>query len=136
MEYFLGSLLTLVTMLIVSKLLSSSKNNFKPINLKFNQSRQHYLIRDYIPLERKRLKTQATTHFKKQHVRVIFVDSTAYWIEDGSFYMADFKDGEINQETKTKVDTMGMNKVELDRISFIVDRLTEGLTDDSGNSRN
>jgi len=134
MEYLLGSLLTLITMSVVARFVRSPKNNPKKVRTNFSQSRQHELINDYIPIKPKKLKTQSTNHYQKQHTRIVFIGDTAYWIEKNGLHKAQFVDGKINEETKVKVDTMGMDKVELDKMIFIVDRLTEGLTDDSGNS--
>lgn len=134
MEYLLGSLLTLITMSVVARLVKSPKNNPKRLKTNFSQSRQHELISNYIPIKPKKLNTQSTKHYQKQHTRVVFIGDTAYWIEKNGLHKAQFVDGKINEETKVKVDTMGMDRVELDKMIFIVDRLTEGLTDDSGNS--
>lgn len=134
MEYLLGSLITLITMSVVARLVKSPQNNPKRVRTNFSQSRQYKLISDYIPIKPKKLKTQSTKHYQKQHTRVVFIGDTAYWIEKNGLHKAQFVDGKINEETKVKVDTMGMDRVELDKMIFIVDRLTEGLTDDSGNS--
>ena len=50
--------------------------------------------------------------------------------------MADMADGFINKETTKLVDTMGMDKVELDRMLFIMDRLKDGDGDDRSSSGN
>lgn len=137
MEYFVGSLFTLITMFIVAKLIQSPKNNIKHVKTNFNQSRQHELIKNYIPISpRKKLNTQATKFNSNRYTRIIFINNSAYWIENNIFYTADFIDNEIVQETKKQVDTMTMDKVELDKMIFIIDRLTEGLSDDSSNSGN
>jgi hypothetical protein len=135
MEYFVGSLLTLITMSVVARLVKSPKNNIKSIKTRFNQSRQHELVKDYLPHIKKKLKTQATADFNKKHTRIIFVGENAYWIEKDGLHKARFADGKIDEENKMRVDIMAMDKVELDMMAFIVDKLTEGLTDDSGNSR-
>jgi hypothetical protein len=137
MEYFAGSLFTLLTMLIVARLVRSPKNQIKKIKTNFNQSRQHELVKDFLPFPpRKKLNSQAIKHHKNKYMRIVFINNTAYWIEDSIFYTADFVDGKIVEETKKIVDTIGMDKVELDKMIFIVDRLTEGLSDDSSNSGN
>ena len=69
-------------------------------------------------------------------VRVLYINNSAYWIEDSTFYTATFANGSILEDTKKAVDTMGMDSVELDKMIFIVDKLTEGLSDDSSDSRN
>jgi hypothetical protein len=50
----------------------------------------------------------------------------AYWIESNTVYSAKFDGLEIIPETKKVVDMMGIDKVELDKMILIVDRLTEG----------
>ena len=65
------------------------------------------------------------------------MDSKAYWIKDNVFYSADMApDGTVDKDTTQKVDTFSLNKVQLDKMVFIVDRLTEGLDDDSRYSGN
>jgi hypothetical protein len=67
----------------------------------------------------------------------MFLDGRAYWIKDNQFYCADLVNGNVDQETAKPVDTMGMDKVQLDKMFFIVQKLTEGKADDrrsSGNS--
>jgi hypothetical protein len=71
--------------------------------------------------------TQMSKHYKQSEVRVLFVDNKAYWISNNSFYSADLEDGIVNQNTTKVVDIMGMDKVELDKMSFIVEMLTEDL---------
>jgi hypothetical protein len=40
----------------------------------------------------------------------------------------------INKEAAEQVDTMGMDKVQLDKMLFIMDKLREGINDDSRGS--
>jgi hypothetical protein len=137
MEYFAGSLLTLITMYIVAKLVNSPKNNPRRVNLRFSQSRQNELVKDYIPLKRKPpLVSQSSKHLSSQYSRVVFVNDIAYWLEDGRMQQAPFDGTAVDYENKITVDMMAMDSVELDKMVFIVERLTEGLTDDSGNSGN
>jgi hypothetical protein len=64
------------------------------------------------------------------------IENSAYWVKDNVFYMADLVSGEVNPETTRVVDTMGMDSVELDKMLFIMDRLREGLDNDSGGTGN
>lgn len=135
MEYLLGSIVTLITMSIVAKLVRHPKNAVKNIKTNFNQSRQHELVRDFLPFQRKKLKTQATKNHNARRIRVIFIDEDAYWIEKNALHTARLSsNGQIDESSKIKVDIMAMDKVELDKMIFIVNKLTEGLSDDSGNS--
>ena len=92
------------------------------------------MVKDFIPINTKPLKTQATEYFESKHILVVRNENNVYWIQDNVFYVADIVNGQVAEETKKRVDTSNMNKVELDKISFIVDKLTEGKKDDSGNS--
>ena len=82
------------------------------------------------------LDTQASNYLKRKMVRVIFTKSNAYWIKDNAVYEAEILDGSIKQESTKKVDIHAMNDVQLKKIQFIVEKLTEGLTDENGNPRN
>lgn len=137
MEYFAGSIVTLVTMYIVAKLVNHPRNNVKSVKTNFTQSRQYELIMDYIPTPPPvAIVSQVTKHERSQYTRIFFIGNDAYWIENNSVYTAKFEDGRIDQENKKTVDMTTIDKVELEKMIFVVERLTEGLSDDSGNSRN
>ena len=40
----------------------------------------------------------------------------------------------VDKDTTSVVDTMGMNKVQLDKMLFIIDQLRDGKQHDSGSS--
>ena len=86
--------------------------------------------------EDEKLETQAFKHNDKQTIRVVIHDNTAYWMQNNQFLSANVVDGMVDQETAKPVDTMSMSEVELDKISFIVEKLTEGQKNDRGNSGN
>lgn len=71
-------------------------------------------------------KTQAMKHVDQYTLRAIVVDDNMYWIINNAFYMADIVDGNIEENTTRLVDTMTMDKVQLDKMMFIVDKLREG----------
>jgi hypothetical protein len=55
------------------------------------------------------------------------VESQAYWIRSNVFYTADLNEmGLVDFDSARPVDTMTMSKVQLDKMSFIVEKLTEG----------
>jgi len=126
MEYLAGSIFTLVTILIVSRLIKKVENTNKIIKVSFNQSRQYELTKDYIPIPIKEIKTQSSKHYKSQWSKVVISGDLAYWIEDNAVYSANHTDHGIDTETKKIVDMMGIDKVELDKMIFIIDKLTEG----------
>ena len=137
MEYFAGSIVTLVTMYIVAKLINHPKNNVKSIKTNFSQSRQYELTADFMPMPAPKLVvSQSIKHNQSQYTRIFFIGDDAYWIEDNRVYTAKFIDGIIDQENKKTVDMTTIDKVELEKMIFVVERLTEGLSNDSGNSGN
>lgn len=78
--------------------------------------------------------TQSRKILEKSQIRIIFSDNRAYWIKNNMFLQADLVDGEVDDSTTKVVDTMTMDKVELDKMIFIVQKLTEGIANDGGDS--
>lgn len=113
-------------------------NPIKPI--RYSQSHIHSIVFPLIPKgirSKKPKKTQSRIHEAKNNIRVIIMDNSAYWIKDNAFYMADMSiDGTVNKDSTRRVDTDRMNKVQLDKMLFIIDRLREGTLDDSGSTGN
>jgi hypothetical protein len=81
---------------------------------------------DKILEEPKMPKTQSMQHIDKHTLRAIVVDDNMYWIINNAFYVADIVDGNVEENTTRLVDTMTMDKVQLDKIMFIVEKLREG----------
>jgi len=136
MEYFFGSIITLISLFIFNKMTNKIINTKMPIPI-FTQSRKNQLIKNYlinIITEKPQTKTQSREHAKKNSIKAYFWDDKVYWIENGFLVTAELANQGINESTKKRVDTHALDKVELDKISFIVDKLTEGNKDDSGNS--
>jgi hypothetical protein len=80
-------------------------------------------------------KTQSKNHYDKTNVKVIILDNQAYWIKDNIFYKAPIVDQSIDKDSAEQVDTISMDKVQLDKMLFIMDKLREGINDDSRGSR-
>jgi hypothetical protein len=139
MEYFLGSLLTILILMFAVKLLSKDIPKNDPIKITYTQSYTHDLISPLLPPggftgPYKPLESQAQKHQDKTNIRVLFVDDKAYWISNNQFLVAEAENGIVINDTATAVDIMAMDSVELDKMSFIVSKLTEGKNNDSGNS--
>jgi uncharacterized membrane protein YhiD involved in acid resistance len=83
---------------------------------------------------RLKTKSQSKIHFDKTNIKVIIFDNSAYWIKDNIFYKAPLVNQLIDKDAAEQVDTMGMDKVQLDKMLFIMDRLREGIKDDSRGS--
>ena len=74
-------------------------------------------------------------HHEKTNVKVIILDNQAYWIKNNIFYKAPLVDQLIDKDSAEEVDTINMDKVQLDKMLFIMDKLREGINDDSRGSR-
>jgi len=135
MEYLIGCVITLITMSITAMFVR--KNNLKQSKLLFSQSRGYSITHQYFTKKySKTTKRQSVKNLYKKSVKTIYIGETAYWIENNALYEAEHINGHILKETQKRVDIMSMDKVELKRMIFIVDRLTEGLDNDSSNSGN
>ena len=141
MEYFLGSVITLAILFVLEKRLSANK--VPAIKLRYSQSRSHSLF----PVSRyahyheySELKTQATQHSSSKaqaQLRVVLHEDDAYWIADNTLFTAKISGDDIDRESTKIVDTMALDKVELNKLMIIVDKLTEGSNkNDNGNPGN
>ncbi len=136
MEYFLGSLITLLCLFALNFKIKKDE----PYRIQvptFSQSRKYLLIKKYlisVPKARHSHTSQSTKNFAKNLIRGIVVEDDIYWIEDGRLVTANLVNGKIDENSKKVVDTHTMDKVELDRVMFIVEKLTEGDGNDSSNS--
>ena len=136
MEYFLGSLITLIAIFFTKKYLTEKiKVKIKPI--KFSQSRALELSIDIIETAIKPLeipKTQSVIHYKNNTIKILILEKFAYWIKENSLYVADMIDGEIDYDSTRQVDTMDMDKIQLEKMMYIVEQLREGMPNDSWDS--
>lgn len=139
MEYFLGSVITLIAMFVTTRLISSQKNITQDITPRYSQSHIHSIIAPLLPElkdYRKPRVSQSAKHEDRTNIKVVILDNKAYFVKDGTFYCAEMDGTYIDSANATLVDTMGMDRVQLDKMLFIMDQLREGKTNDSGDSRN
>jgi hypothetical protein len=141
MEYLAGSILTLLGMFALSTFYFKNRLIFsKNINaIRYSQSHIYEITKDFIPDElflKKQRDTQSRNHEKSMYTRVVFLDNEAYWIKNNTLFVADMNEGIVSEETARKVDTMGMDKVQLEKVIHIVEALTGGHKNDSGYSGN
>jgi hypothetical protein len=130
MEFLLGFTLAIATVLILRFFIAKNINESESWAIKYSQTRIHEIIKNYIPeyeFEIKAPITQAQNHKNSMYTRVVFVENQAYWIKNNTLFVADMQEGMVDEETTREVDTMGMNKVQLEKVIHIVDALTEGI---------
>ncbi|CAB4242254.1 hypothetical protein UFOVP222_75 [uncultured Caudovirales phage] len=139
MDYFVGSLITLLTIIVVGKIVLPKISNDKIKTLSYGQSHAHELIK-YIQIPRastrRQPNTQSYNYVMKNGFKVFFTDRNAYWVKDGQFVVADSNENKIDMDSIKPVDIMGMDAVELEKMIFIIEKLTEGTTNDSRDSGN
>jgi hypothetical protein len=136
MNNFYGAIGTTVTILLlvyIYILKNNVKNNRQPI---ISQAMLQYRYSNRKNNSRKiKVRTQSKLHYDKTNIKVIILDNDAYWIKDNIFYKAPLVNELINKEEAEQVDTIHMDKVQLDKMLFIMDKLREGIEDDSRSSR-
>jgi hypothetical protein len=138
MEYFVGSVATLIAAVVFIMTANKIYNRSSNLSLKRSQSRSLQLILNagynvVLPAPPINKDTQAHKHNSKNEIRVVIHDDFAYWIQNNAFLTAKVRGGVIDQTTTKLVDTLAMDKVELDKISFIVEKLNERQSDDRSN---
>lgn len=139
MEFLLGAIFTIVLFSIIRAIFlrMDVPNRYGVVPLIYTQSYIHSLVGQKIAdiiYPKEFPMTQAREFLSKDEIRVVLSDTHAYWILDNHLYQAEIIGGKIDDSTKKVVDTMAMSKVELDKMFFIVQKLTEGKNNDSGNS--
>ena len=142
MEYTIGFICGFLFVYVVAKLQYRYNifNEFSKKSLMPSQSHNHNILFLFKLLKEKdkiNKKTQSRLHDSKTNIKVIIMDNQAYWIKDNIFYTADMRiDGNVDKDTTRTVDTMNMNRVQLDKMMFIIDRLREEAFDDRWGSGN
>lgn len=139
MEFVSGVIVSFLTILFVKRFILNEKlaTESRVSRITYRQSHIFSLVSPYIqyvPTIEFLPDTQSFVHDRSKKLRIIFTDNKAYWIKENAFYQADLVDGEVDDSTTKVVDTMSMDKVELDKMIFIVQTLTEGTTYDGGSS--
>ena len=125
--------LTITILLVLFTYVFASRSSSKPQIM--SQSMLLYRFNYGKKYSRKMInRTQSKMHYDKTNVKVIILDNQAYWIKDNIFYKAPIDGQSIDKESAEQVDTMHMDKVQLDKMLFIMDKLREGINDDSRGS--
>lgn len=132
MEFLVGASVAGILIAIFYFIHSYFFTRDSSVRLRVSQSRsfelmQPVFLRIGMP---KRLNTQSSKHLEKTQVKILFTDQYAYWIKDNSVYRADLQDGLILEESAKVLDMMALDKVQLDEMIFIVEKLTEGKDSD------
>jgi len=138
MEYIIGSFSTLGILICLYFIINKLIDKYAYPKIRYRQSNVHNIIAPFlseITIPKKVKDTQSILHDRKNSIRVIMIDGSAYWIKDNTFYTA-YVDphGTVDKDTTRVVDIMSLSSVELDKMLFIMDKLREGLNNDSGST--
>lgn len=136
MEYVVGSLVTLAVVVVVNIVLRVAEKQ-PTQTIRYSQSHIYSIMKpilDFVPLMGSFKETQASKYLQSLYIRVMVLENEAFWIKDNALYTANLVDGEVDKNTTRKVDTMTMNKVELEKTMFIVEKLREGQDHDNGST--
>lgn len=132
MEYLIGAVVAIASYLVVMKYSASLQIKENKYQVHYSQSHVYDLIKpalEMLPEMFPEVKTQSKSYLKNVYMKIMIVQDKAYWIKDNKFLVADIVDGEVNKENAKEVDTISMDKVELDEMLFIVEKLREGEDD-------
>ena len=129
MEYLLGAIVTSATILLTYRWLKANSIPKSKIKIFVSQSRTNEMIKSFFIKDESFpiATTQSMKHFDSINLRILVIEGEAYWIKNNAVFVAKIINGEIEKETAVEVDTMTMDKVQLNKIMFIVEKLKEGL---------
>lgn len=138
MEYLIGATVGILSIFILSKIFA--KTSDQPVmKIKYRQSHIFEIlgIPAMVPpgfYDKKELQSQSIRFFDSRHQKILFFKGRAYWIKDNSIYTANLVNGLVDEKSTKTLDIMAMDRVELNDMIFIVDKLNEGQSrNDSGN---
>lgn len=122
---FLGFFISVAMSIVIKKF---KKDDTRPLDL--TQSR---IISIIVPMldnviNKKYIEpnTQSLNYIRNRELKVFVFDNVAYWIKDNIVYCAELNNGSIDSSSARVVDTMDMDKVQLDKMLFIIDQLRKG----------
>ena len=128
MDFLLGIIITFVILFMISAYRYIKKQEIVSLfSIRYSQSHIHQLIKPLLPEIsigiNSKTKRQSINHSNNSHIKVIINKGMAYWIKNNVFYTSEVIDGQIDKDNARVVDTMSMDKVELDKMMFIIDQL-------------
>lgn len=134
MLYLLVVPLTLLTFWAILYTIKKVKKRFSAYPI-YRQSDMHNMLKYFFSLNiesNKKPDSQLTKRLEKDMIRVIVMGGQAYWVSDNTFYVAKALNGEVDTQTAKPVDVQNMSKIEVEKMLFILDSLTNGKV---GNDR-
>lgn len=138
MEYLIGAIVAVASYIVLLRYTKSLYEIESSYRVNYSQSHVYELVKpalDVLPDMSPTISTQSKAYLKNVYMKIMVVQDKAYWIKDNKFMVAEIIDGEIDKSNSQEVDTMNMDKVELDEMIFIVEKLREGDDDSRGSGK-
>lgn len=129
MEYLLGAIVTATTILLTYRWFIANLVPKQSLKVFASQSRTNEMMKTFFMQQESfpKATTQSMKHFDSINLRILILEEQAYWIKNNAVFVAEIINGEIEKDTAKEVDTMAMDKVQLNKLMFIVEKLKEGL---------
>jgi hypothetical protein len=129
LEYLIGAIVTTATILLTYRWFMANSIPKKSFKVSISQSRTNELMKSFFIKNESfpAATTQSMKHFDSINLRILILEEQAYWIKNNAVFVAEVINGEIEKDTAKEVDTMAMDKVQLNKLMFIVEKLKEGL---------
>jgi hypothetical protein len=138
-DFLIGAAVTIIAYAIFQRVMNKTISGEESLGvINYSQSHIYDLMRPFLefaevfePDEPR----QSNNYLKNAYMKVMVVSNKAYWIKNNTLYVAEVVEGEVKKETTKEVDTMSMNKVELNEMLFIVEKLREESDDYRGSGK-
>ena len=129
MEYLLGAIVTATTILLTYRWFIANLVPKQSLKVFASQSRTNEMMKTFFMQQESfpKATTQSMKYFDSINLRILIIEEQAYWIKNNAVFVAEIINGEIEKDTAKEVDTMAMDKVQLNKLMFIVEKLKEGL---------
>jgi hypothetical protein len=129
LEYLLGAIVTATTILLTYRWFIANLVPKQSLKVFASQSRTNEMMKTFFMQQESfpKATTQSMKYFDSINLRILIIEEQAYWIKNNAVFVAEIINGEIEKDTAKEVDTMAMDKVQLNKLMFIVEKLKEGL---------
>lgn len=137
MEYFIGSVVTLILVSVLTILVKRIPNQIQDFHIRNSQSYFYVMLGrhlDVMDKQKQTTPTQAIKLYQKSLTRILIVSGKAYWIKDNKVFVTNLINGEVDEANAKEVDIMSMDQIQLKEILFIVDKLKEDSYNDNWNA--
>lgn len=132
-------LILFLTIGVIWYIINNVKYRSRSRKTEYSQSSIHRIIKGMLQLQtvdHPSKQSQSEQHAEKNSIKVIFMDDKAYWVTNNIFYCADAVNGNVDTESAQPINTENMTKTDIDKLLFILDKLGNGSSNDSGGSGN